>query len=101
MSGKINAIYEALIAGAENGLVEEALFRYVVSQCPNASSKKIVKASLLALSDPDMKDGTILTVVYALAIKHRLDPVSKADLDPDDDAHADEFRIRNRDKADD
>jgi hypothetical protein len=80
MSDKIKKIYHALIEGAEAGLSDAALFKHVVEECPKASSKKIVKASLLALTDPDVKDANILQVVYALAIKHRLDPATKDDV---------------------
>jgi len=81
MSDKIQKIYDALLDGAQAGLTDKALFKHVLSEYPKASSKKIVKASLLALSDPDVKDANILNVIYALAIKHRLDPVSKDDID--------------------
>ena len=81
MSDKIKKIYQALIKGAEEGLSDKALYKYVVAECPKASSKKIVKASLLALSDPDVKDANILQVVYALAIKHRLDPATAEDVE--------------------
>jgi hypothetical protein len=81
MSGKIKKIYEALIDGAQTGLTDSALYRHVLDECPKASSKKIVKASLLALSDPDLKDANILQVIYALAIKHRLDPATKEDIE--------------------
>ncbi|UDL88392.1 hypothetical protein LGH82_25145 [Mesorhizobium sp. PAMC28654] len=74
MSDKAKKIYEALIGGATKGLTDDGLFRHVLEECPKATSKKIVKASLFALSDPDLKDGNILHVIYALAIKHRLDP---------------------------
>jgi len=99
VSGKINRIYEALIEGAETGLSGDALFKHVASHCPNASSKKIVKASLLALSDPDLKDANILQVVYALAIKHRLDPVSKGDLEDTEEPSADKAQIKERKQA--
>lgn len=79
MTDKIKKIYEALIAGATAGLSDVALYKHVKEEHPKATSKKIVKASLLALSDPDVKDGAVLHVIYALAIKHRLDPVSKDD----------------------
>ena len=81
MGDKIKKIYESLIAGATAGLSEEALFAHVKTDCPKASSKKIVKASLLALSDDDIKDANILQVIYALAIKHRLDPITKDDIE--------------------
>lgn len=52
-----------------------------MAECHKATSKKIVKASLLALSDPELKDPTILHTIYALAIKHRLDPSSMDDVE--------------------
>ena len=81
MSGKLQKIYHALIEGAQAGLANEKLFRHVIEKCPKATSKKIVRASLLALSDPDVKDKNTLDVIYALAIKHRLDPLTKEDLE--------------------
>lgn len=80
MANKIQNIYEALIDGSQEGLSDGKLFRYVLEKCPKATSKKIVMASLLALSDPEIKDKNILDVVYALAIKHRLDPLTKDDI---------------------
>jgi hypothetical protein len=88
MSDKIQKIYDALLDGAQAGLTDKALFKHVLSEYPKASSKKIVKASLLALSDPDVKDANILNVIYALAIKHRLDPVSKDDVDAVEEVEA-------------
>jgi hypothetical protein len=41
-------VYEALVDGAMEGLVGDALYDFVRSRCPKASSKKIVRASLLA-----------------------------------------------------
>ena len=98
MPSKIDSIYEALIAGAEKGLSDDALFRHVLEHCPKASSKKIVKASLLALTDPDLNDAKILHVIYALAIKHRLDPVSKGDLTLDEEPSAEKAQIKKRKK---
>ncbi|RUM03782.1 hypothetical protein [Rhizobium chutanense] len=66
-------VYEALVDGAMEGLTDQALYDFVKARCPNATSKKIVRASLLALTDPHLKDRNILDVIYALAIKHRLD----------------------------
>ena len=80
MSGKVQKIYEALLSGAQAGRADDVLFDHVLEQCPKATSKKIVKASLFALSDPDLKDGNTLNVIYALAIKHRLNPVTKNDI---------------------
>ena len=69
--------------------MDEALYRHILSECPKASSKKIAKASLLALTDPDVRDARFLHVVYALAIKHRLDPVADLDLEPIEEPVAD------------
>ena len=65
-------VYEALVDGAMEGLTDQALYDFVKARCPNATSKKIVRASLLALID-HLRDRNILDVIYALAIKHRLD----------------------------
>ena len=81
MSDKIKKIYEALLEGAESGLTDKALYKHIVDECPKATSKKIVKASLLALSDDELKDAHILKVIYDLAIKHRLDPGSAEDVE--------------------
>jgi hypothetical protein len=80
-------VYEALVDGAMDGLVGDALYEFVRNRCPKASSKKIVRASLLALSDPHLKDRNILDVIYALAIKHRLDDTS---IDDEHDEEAEE-----------
>lgn len=84
MSGR-KKIYEALLEGARDGLKDQALYAYVVDHCAKASSKKIVRASLLALSDPDLKDAAVLEAIYALAIKHRLDPVTANDAHDDEE----------------
>ena len=83
MGDKIKKIYEALVDGAVAGKSGHALFQSVIETCPKATSKKIVKASLLALSDPHIRDANVLHVIYALAIKHRLDPAGKDDDDTD------------------
>ena len=80
MNDKHQKIYNALIGGAQAGLAGEKLFRLVLEKCPKTTSKKIVRASLMALSDPDVKDKKILEVVCALAIKHRLEPLTKDEL---------------------
>ena len=51
MSGKSKKFYEALVEGAQSGLTDIALFRHVMHHCPKATSKKIVRASLLALGE--------------------------------------------------
>lgn len=81
MSDKTKKIYNALVVGAQAGLTDKALYQHVIEECHKATSKKIVKASLLALSDPDLKDSSILHAIYALAIKHRLDPSSMDDVE--------------------
>ena len=80
MSGTKRRIYEALVEGATSGLVDKALFDYVVAKEPKADSRRIVRAALLALSDPALADRNILHVIYALALKHRL-----ADMGADED----------------
>lgn len=94
MSDKLKKIYEALLEGAESGLADKALYRYVIDECPKATSKKIVKASLLALTDRDLKDEHLLRVIYDLAIKHRLDPVTADDSEADDTAHAPSIKAK-------
>jgi len=89
MSGK-KKIYKALVDGATKGLVDDALFAHIVEECPKASSKKIVRAALLALSDHELNDANILHVIYALAIRHRLDPVTENDMDDGKDDNDDE-----------
>lgn len=84
MGEKKKKVYHALVDGATTGLTDKALFEFVVDKCPKTSSKGIVRASLLALSDPDLRDRNVLNAIYALAIKHRLDPGSADDLDEDD-----------------
>lgn len=96
MSDKLKKIYEALVEGAEKGLTGAGLFKHVVDECPKATSKKIVKASLLALTDKDLKDENILRVIYDLAIKHRLDPAADADGEADDTAHAPALKARKK-----
>lgn len=100
MSKKPKKIYEALVEGATEGLTGEELFRHVLEECPKATSKKIVKASLLALSDPDLKDADILHVIYALAIKHRLDPWVKEDAEQSDLPIESKKRKKKDDKDD-
>jgi hypothetical protein len=66
-------IYDCLIEGATSGLTDDALYDFVAKKVPKANSKRIVRAGFLALSDPALTDRNILNVIYALAIKHRLD----------------------------
>ena len=72
MTSKKRQIYKALVAGAYEGLTDEALYRHVLQGVPTAKSKSVVKASVLALSDSAINDPVVLQVIFALAIKHRL-----------------------------
>lgn len=83
MGDKIKKTYKALLDGAELGLSGETLFRFVTDKYPKATSKRIVKASLLALSDPDVTNEATLRSIYALAIRHRLDPATAEDGEDD------------------
>lgn len=85
MAGKIRKIYNALVEGAAEGHSGASLYQFVKAECPKATSKRIVKASLRALTDPSIKDAALLRVIYALAIEHRLDPVEDLDRMPDDE----------------
>lgn len=77
--------YEALVDGATQGLSDSSLFEFVRDRCPNVSSKRIVRASLMALTDPALGDRNILHVVYALAIEHRMDELGiDEDYEEDD-----------------
>lgn len=82
MPGMKKEIQEALVEGATQGLRDKQLFEYVRSECPKAKTKKIVHAAFLALSDPDLKDRNILDVIYALALRYRLND----DIGEDDSA---------------
>jgi len=79
---KVRKVYETLIDGAYQGLSDVELHDYVFEKCPKATSKRLVRAALLALSDPKVQDRNVLNVIYALAIKHRLD--GGPDTDEDD-----------------
>jgi hypothetical protein len=87
MGKKLDEVYQALLDGASAGLVDKALYEYISKKCPKTSSKRIVKASLLALTDPHVKNREILNVIYALAIKYRLVSLGVEDdlFDDEDD----------------
>lgn len=72
MGKKLNKVYDALLDGASQGLKDKVLYDFVAAECPKASSKRIVKASLFALTDPDVRDRGVLETIYALAISYRL-----------------------------
>ncbi|WP_337271496.1 hypothetical protein [Oryzifoliimicrobium ureilyticus] len=90
MNAKHKKIYQALVDGATDGLSDKALFDFVVKRCPKASSKKIVRAALLALTDAHLTDWNVLNTIYALAIKHRMDELGEGDWDENNDAGEDE-----------
>ena len=77
-------MYDALVEGAYEGLSDVDLYNYVLARCPKATSKRLVRAALLALSDPEVDDRNVLNVIYALAIKHRLDGGPDTDGEDDD-----------------
>ncbi|RVP09925.1 hypothetical protein CN085_27665 [Sinorhizobium meliloti] len=85
MGEKRKKIYEALVDGATEGHSGSDLYNFVQKRCPKTSGKKIVRASLLALTDPHVKDRNVLDVIYALAIKHRMDEVRPGEDHGDDD----------------
>ena len=83
MGEKRKKIYGALVEGATEGHSGSDLYDSVQKRCPKTSGKKIVRASLLALTDPHVTDRNVLDVIYALAIKHRMDAVQPGE-DNDD-----------------
>ena len=84
MGEKRQKIYVALVDGATEGYCGSKLYDFLQNRCPNTSGKKIVRAALLALTDPQVKDRNVLDVIYALAIKHRMDEVSPSGAHDDD-----------------
>ncbi|WP_026618969.1 hypothetical protein M728_002169 [Ensifer sp. WSM1721] len=85
MGEKRRRVYEALVEGAMQGHSDRNLYHFVLARCPKTSSKKLVRASLLALTDPELKDRNILSTIYALAIKHRLDEARADEIEDVDD----------------
>lgn len=79
MGEKRKKIYHALVDGATEGLSDKALYDFVAERCPKTSSKKIVRAALLALTDPEVTDQSVLDAIYALAIKHRMSEIGNGD----------------------
>lgn len=84
MGKKLDRVYHALVDGAYKGHSGEGLYQYVINACPKTSSRRIVRASLLALTDPEVKDRNVLNVIYSLAIKYRLISLG-VDEDPQED----------------
>ncbi|MBY5891364.1 hypothetical protein [Rhizobium ruizarguesonis] len=71
------------VAGRPKVLSDKIPYEFVARKCPKTSSKKIVGAALLALTDPDVTDRHVLDTIYALAIDHRMDEIG--DGDPGDE----------------
>jgi hypothetical protein len=71
MGEKRKRVYEALLDGASEGRSDKALYDFVMERCPKATSKKIVRASLLALTDPHVTDrmSSILFTLWRLRIE--------------------------------
>lgn len=88
MGKKLDRVYHALLEGASSGLSGDELYRHVIDICPKTSSKRIVRASLLALSDPHVKDRNVLNVIYALAIKYRMISLGVHEDQQEDDDEA-------------
>ncbi len=88
MGKKLDRVYHALLDGAYKGHSGEELYRYVIDICPKASSKRIVRASLLALTDSEVKDRNVLNVIYAVAIKYRLVSLGVEEDQQEDDDEA-------------
>jgi hypothetical protein len=76
---KREKVYVALLDGATAGHSGKQLHDFVEKRFPKTSSKRIVRASLLALTDPHLMDRNILDTIYALAINERLGDVGRDD----------------------
>ncbi len=87
MGKKLNRVYDALIEGAADGRTGTDLHDFVTEKCPKTSSKRLVKASLMALTDPDVRERYVLEAIYDLAIKYRLSSLGVEDdtLEVDED----------------
>lgn len=72
MGKKREKLYSVILDGIQDGLKSQSLNKYILNKLPNASSKQIVKASLLAFSNVDVLDEKKLQQVCGLAIQHRL-----------------------------
>lgn len=85
MGKKLNRVYNALIEGAADGRTGAGLHDFVTEKCPKTSSKRLVKASLMALTDPDVRERYVLEAIYDLAIKYRLSSLGIEDDTLEDD----------------
>jgi hypothetical protein len=72
MGKKRTRIYEAILTGATDGLSGTALYDFTVERCPKAASGKIVRAAMLALSDPKLTDSNILQTISSFAVEQRI-----------------------------
>jgi hypothetical protein len=69
---KQTKIYRALLEGAYEGYVDEALYRHVLDRVPDAKRKTLVKAAMAAMRDTAIEDTAVLETVLGLAIKLRI-----------------------------
>lgn len=83
MSASKSDLEGALIDGATEGMTSAQLFNHVRQKYPKIKTEKIVRAAFHALSEPTLKDRNVLDVIYALALKHRLDESSSENPDAD------------------
>ena len=83
MSASKSDLEGALIDGATEGMTSAQLFDQIRQLYPKTKTEKIVRAAFHALSEPTLKDRNVLDVIYALALKHRLDEPSSDDPDTD------------------
>ncbi|MEB2846761.1 hypothetical protein [Endobacterium cereale] len=85
MDKKLNRVYKALIKGAADGRAGTDLHDFVTDKCLKTSSKRIVKASLMALTDPDVRKRYVLEAIFDLAIKYRLSSLGVEEDTVEDD----------------
>lgn len=71
MGKKLTAVYEVLVEGLTGGLKDHELYDFVSRRCQGSSSKRVCRASVLAMSDPRVTDRAALERVYSIAVDHR------------------------------
>jgi hypothetical protein len=71
----LHPVAEAAGTIASVAILSDDPFEAVRGALPKATSKKIVRAALLTLTDPHVTDRNVLHTMYALAIAHRKDEV--------------------------
>ncbi|MGJ4859708.1 hypothetical protein ACN6KF_005743 [Labrys sp. La1] len=65
-------IYEALITGAAKGLHSAPLYAYVANKVPRSDNKRVIRAALQSLRDPELTDPASLRAICSLAVERRL-----------------------------